>query len=100
MEGTGFTNRLGLPEPWRGVRDEALTKISGIADCCFCHAVRAAPKPPSTRCAPPRRSNEQSDSVSCECRRGSSAGTRPRRAPLPWPMLPLRAANEAFFSQL
>ena len=40
VEGTGFTNRLGLPEPWRGVRDEALTKISGIADCCFCHAVR------------------------------------------------------------
>ena len=38
VEGTGFTNRLGLPEPWRGVRDEALTKISGIADCCFCHA--------------------------------------------------------------
>ena len=44
VEGTGFTNRLGLPEPWRGVRDEALTKISGIADCCFCHAVRTAPQ--------------------------------------------------------
>jgi uncharacterized UPF0160 family protein len=37
-EGTAFTNRLGLPEAWRGLRDAALCDASGIADCCFCHA--------------------------------------------------------------
>jgi len=36
-EGTAFTNRLGLPEAWRGVRDDALSGIAGIAGCCFCH---------------------------------------------------------------
>lgn len=37
-EGTAFTNRLGLPEAWRGLRDIELCEKSGIADCCFCHA--------------------------------------------------------------
>lgn len=38
VEGRGFENRLGLPEEWRGVRDEELAKISGIAGARFCHA--------------------------------------------------------------
>lgn len=37
-EGTAFTNRVGLPEAWRGLRDAALSEASGIAECCFCHA--------------------------------------------------------------
>ena len=36
-EGTAFTNRLGLPEPWRGLRDAALYEVSGIEGCRFCH---------------------------------------------------------------
>jgi len=38
VEGTDFTNRLSLPEAWRGLRDATLSEASGIADCCFCHA--------------------------------------------------------------
>jgi len=38
VEGTLFENRVSLLEPWRGVRDAELSKISGIADCCFVHA--------------------------------------------------------------
>lgn len=30
--------RLSLLEEWRGVRDEALSKLSGIKDCIFVHA--------------------------------------------------------------
>lgn len=37
-EGTAFTNRLGLPEPWRGLRDDVLVKASGIAGAKFVHA--------------------------------------------------------------
>ncbi|TMS19478.1 UPF0160 protein MYG1, mitochondrial [Larimichthys crocea] len=33
-----FQNRLSLLEEWRGVRDEALSKLSGIKDCIFVHA--------------------------------------------------------------
>ncbi|EGC28369.1 hypothetical protein DICPUDRAFT_44326 [Dictyostelium purpureum] len=33
-----FTNRLSLPEEWRGKRDEELSQISGIEGCVFCHA--------------------------------------------------------------
>eukprot|EP00300_Choanocystis_sp_HF-7_P028913 c35026_g1_i1.p1 GENE.c35026_g1_i1~~c35026_g1_i1.p1 ORF type:complete len:340 (-),score=64.48 c35026_g1_i1:26-1021(-) len=33
-----FESRKALPEPWRGVRDEALSKLSGISDCVFVHA--------------------------------------------------------------
>ena len=37
-EGTAFTNRLGLLEAWRGVRDEDLEKLSGITGAKFVHA--------------------------------------------------------------
>ncbi|TKS70623.1 UPF0160 protein MYG1, mitochondrial [Collichthys lucidus] len=33
-----FQNRLSLLEEWRGVRDEALSELSGIKDCIFVHA--------------------------------------------------------------
>jgi len=35
--GSAFENRLSLPEPWRGLRDEELSKVSGIEDCIFVH---------------------------------------------------------------
>jgi uncharacterized UPF0160 family protein len=38
VEGKAFENRLSLPEAWRGVRDEDLTKVAGIPGCTFCHA--------------------------------------------------------------
>ena len=38
VEGTLFENRLGLPEEWRGVRDEDLEKLSGIKGTRFVHA--------------------------------------------------------------
>lgn len=38
VKGQAFENRLSLPEEWRGVRDEDLSKISGIEGCKFCHA--------------------------------------------------------------
>ena len=37
-EGTAFTNRLGLLEAWRGLRDADLIAASGIDGCKFCHA--------------------------------------------------------------
>ncbi|KAM8916421.1 MYG1 exonuclease [Spinachia spinachia] len=33
-----FQNRLSLLEEWRGVRDEALSELSGIKGCVFVHA--------------------------------------------------------------
>ncbi|KAJ3615558.1 hypothetical protein Zmor_016325 [Zophobas morio] len=33
-----FTLRKGLPESWRGLRAEELSKVSGIPSCIFCHA--------------------------------------------------------------
>lgn len=30
--------RLGLLEEWRGIRDEELSKLSGIPGCIFVHA--------------------------------------------------------------
>uniref|UniRef100_A0A8C6W703 Melanocyte proliferating gene 1 n=1 Tax=Nannospalax galili TaxID=1026970 RepID=A0A8C6W703_NANGA len=33
-----FQSRLPLPEPWRGLRDEALDQVSGIPGCIFVHA--------------------------------------------------------------
>jgi len=33
-----FKTRRGLPAAWRGVRDEELSRISGIPGCVFCHA--------------------------------------------------------------
>jgi uncharacterized UPF0160 family protein len=37
-EGTSFTNRLGLLEAWRGLRDAELSEASGIPGCKFVHA--------------------------------------------------------------
>ena len=37
-EGTAFTNRLGLLEAWRGIRDAELSAVAGIEGCTFCHA--------------------------------------------------------------
>jgi len=33
-----FKNRKSLPEPWRGIRDEELSKLSDIEGCVFVHA--------------------------------------------------------------
>jgi uncharacterized UPF0160 family protein len=33
-----FESRKALPEPWRGIRDEELSRIAGIEDCVFVHA--------------------------------------------------------------
>jgi len=38
VEGKAFENRLGLPGPWRGVRDEDLSGVANIEGCTFCHA--------------------------------------------------------------
>lgn len=38
MDANSFENRRSLPEPWRGIRDEALSTLSGIPDCIFVHA--------------------------------------------------------------
>ncbi|QQP39436.1 UPF0160 protein MYG1_ mitochondrial [Caligus rogercresseyi] len=38
VEGDYFNQRLKLKKEWRGVRDEELSKISGIPDCIFVHA--------------------------------------------------------------
>lgn len=35
---SGFTNRLPLPQAWRGLRDDELSKLSGIPGCIFVHA--------------------------------------------------------------
>lgn len=35
---TSFEFRFGLPEPWRGVRDEELSKLTGVPGCIFVHA--------------------------------------------------------------
>ena len=32
-----FENRLSMPAKWRGVRDEELSKLSGIPGCVFVH---------------------------------------------------------------
>ncbi|KAF8481208.1 GAMM1 protein [Russula ochroleuca] len=33
-----FESRKALPEPWRGIRDEELSRVSGIEGCIFVHA--------------------------------------------------------------
>jgi uncharacterized UPF0160 family protein len=38
VEGTDFTNRLGLLEEWRGLRNDDLTSKAGIEGCKFVHA--------------------------------------------------------------
>jgi uncharacterized UPF0160 family protein len=32
-----FGQRLGLPDPWRGLSDEAFARAAGIPDGLFCH---------------------------------------------------------------
>ncbi len=36
-EGSSFTNRLGLPAEWRGIRDTDLSAVANIPGCTFCH---------------------------------------------------------------
>ena len=38
VEKATFVSRKALPEPWRGVRDEALSELSGVSGCTFVHA--------------------------------------------------------------
>lgn len=38
VEGMGFTNRLGLPDAWRGVRDQDLESVTKIPGSRFVHA--------------------------------------------------------------
>lgn len=33
-----FTSRKALPEPWRGIRDEALSELAGVPQSVFVHA--------------------------------------------------------------
>ena len=33
-----FESRKALPEPWRGIRDDELSRLSGIEGCVFVHA--------------------------------------------------------------
>ncbi|PXF44393.1 hypothetical protein BWQ96_05836 [Gracilariopsis chorda] len=35
---SSFQSRKPLPEPWRGIRDEELSALTGIDDCVFAHA--------------------------------------------------------------
>lgn len=35
---SSFEFRFGLPEAWRGVRDEELSKLTGVPGCIFVHA--------------------------------------------------------------
>jgi len=35
---SSFTNRLSLPEEWRGLRDEELSRVAQIEGCVFVHA--------------------------------------------------------------
>jgi len=37
LEEAGFENRVSLPEPWRGKRDEELSTLTGIEGCVFVH---------------------------------------------------------------
>jgi uncharacterized UPF0160 family protein len=38
VEGSGFDNRKDLPGAWKGVRDEELSKVSGVPGGVFVHA--------------------------------------------------------------
>ena len=35
---SSFEFRLGLPQSWRGLRDEGLSKVTGVEGCIFVHA--------------------------------------------------------------
>jgi len=36
-ESGSFDQRLSLPDPWRGLQDEAFSQVAGIPDGIFCH---------------------------------------------------------------
>ena len=38
IDDNSFTNRLGLPSEWRGLRDEELSQKANIKDCIFVHS--------------------------------------------------------------
>lgn len=38
IESGSFVTRKALPEPWRGVRDEELSTLTGVPGCIFIHA--------------------------------------------------------------
>lgn len=38
LNSTSFDSRKKLPEPWRGLRDDALSKETGVEGCVFIHA--------------------------------------------------------------
>lgn len=38
LNSTSFDSRKKLPEPWRGLRDDALSEKTGVPDCVFIHA--------------------------------------------------------------
>lgn len=38
VSSTSFDSRKKLPEPWRGLRDDALSEKTGVAGCTFIHA--------------------------------------------------------------
>ena len=38
LNATSFDSRKKLPEPWRGLRDDALSEASGVPGCVFIHA--------------------------------------------------------------
>lgn len=38
INSTSFDSRKKLPEPWRGIRDDALSQLTGVPDCVFIHA--------------------------------------------------------------
>ena len=38
VSGESFETRKGLPEAWRGVRDDHLSTVSGVQGCVFVHA--------------------------------------------------------------
>ncbi|MFA6340929.1 MAG: MYG1 family protein [Candidatus Paceibacterota bacterium] len=37
LHGSKFEVRMSFPESWKGMRDEALAKMTGVSDAIFCH---------------------------------------------------------------
>jgi uncharacterized UPF0160 family protein len=38
VERGSFRNRKDLPEAWKGLRDEELSRVTGVEGCVFVHA--------------------------------------------------------------
>lgn len=38
LTASSFDNRAPLPVEWRGIRDDALSQVTGIEGCVFVHA--------------------------------------------------------------